>query len=143
MDVIKHLSTWGQTVLLSDGDIIFQPRKVKCSGLAEAVQGRVLIYIHKEQELDDVEKHFPAHHYVLVDDKIRILTAAKKAWGSRLTTVFPRQGRYARDPESLKLYPSADITIENVGDLLGYDWAALLSAGQPHNPRAASITERA
>jgi FMN phosphatase YigB (HAD superfamily) len=127
MDVIKHLSIWGSTVILSDGDIIFQPRKVERSGLAEAVRGRVLIYSHKEQQLRDVEKHFPAHHYVMVDDKLRILTAAKEAWGSRLTTVFPRQGIYARDPKMLAMYPPADITIEHIAELLRYDLPALLS----------------
>ena len=92
LDVIRHLSAWGPTVILSDGDVIFQPRKVQHSGLYDAVDGRVLIYIHKEQLLDDVEKRYPARHYVLVDDKLRILTAVKQAWASRLTTVFPRKG---------------------------------------------------
>ena len=99
LDVIEQLRAWGPTVILSDGDVVFQPRKVERSGLFEAVEGRVLIYIHKEQELDDVEKHYPARHYVLVDDKLRILTAVKKVWGTRLTTVFPRQGHYAHDPQ--------------------------------------------
>src|SRR5512140_1539317 len=98
LDVIEHLSAWGPTVILSDGDVIFQPRKVQRSGLYDAVEGRALIYIHKEQELDDVAERYPARHYVLVDDKLRILAAVKKAWGSRVTTVFPRQGHYARDP---------------------------------------------
>jgi hypothetical protein len=101
--------------------VVFQPRKVERSGLFEAVEGRVLIYIHKEQELDDVEKHHPACHYVLVDDKLRILTAVKKAWGSHLTTVFPRQAHYAYDPKALATYPPADITIERIGDLLPSD----------------------
>jgi FMN phosphatase YigB (HAD superfamily) len=130
IDVIERLSAWGPTVILSDGDVIFQPRKVDRSGLYEAVEGRVLIYIHKEQELDDVEKRFPARHYVLVDDKLRILTAVKKAWGSRLTTVFPRQGHYARDPEALATYPPADITIERIGDLLQYEQQSLLRPAQ-------------
>src|SRR5207302_2548780 len=105
LDVIERLNTWGPAVILSDGDVVFQPRKVERSGLYEAVDGRVLIYIHKEHELDDVEKRFPARHYVLVDDKLRILTAAKRAWGLRVTTVLPRQGRYARDPRELDAYP--------------------------------------
>ena len=92
MDVIAHLGTWGPTVILSDGDVIFQPRKVERSGLYEAVEGRVLIYIHKEQQLDDVENRYPARHYVLIDDKLRILTAVKTVWEARVTTVFPRQG---------------------------------------------------
>jgi hypothetical protein len=131
IDVIERLSAWGPTVILSDGDVVFQPRKVERSGLFEAVEGRVLIYIHKEQELDDVENRFPADHYVLVDDKIRILTAVKKAWGSRLTTVFPRQGRYANDARALAEYPPADITIERIGDLLQYDLPPLLGKRNP------------
>jgi len=130
LDVIERLGAWGPTVILSDGDVIFQPRKIERSGLFEAVEDRVLIYIHKERELDDVEKHYPARHYVLVDDKLRVLTAVKNVWGSRLTTVFPRQGHYAHDPKALATYPPADITIESIGDLLQYDLAALLAAGQ-------------
>jgi len=130
LDVIDRLRAWGPTVILSDGDVVFQPRKVERSGLYQAVDGRVLIYIHKERELDDVEKHYPASHYVLVDDKLRILTAVKKVWGKRLTTVFPRQGHYASDPESLATYPPADITIERIGDLLRYDLPALLPYAQ-------------
>ncbi|HEX9006187.1 MAG TPA: HAD family hydrolase [Bacteroidota bacterium] len=121
MDVIERLTAWGPTVILSDGDVIFQPRKIWRSGLYEAVDGRVLIYIHKEQQLDDVEKHFPAEHYVLVDDKLRILTAVKRVWGERLTTVFPRQGHYAHDPAILSTQPPADITIERIGELMEYD----------------------
>jgi FMN phosphatase YigB (HAD superfamily) len=129
LDVIERLRSWGQTVILSDGDVVFQPRKIERSGLFEAVEGRVLIYIHKERELDDVEKNYPARHYVLVDDKLRILAAVKKIWGTRLTTVFPRQGHYAHDPKALATYPPADITIECIGDLLRYDLPALLAAG--------------
>lgn len=118
LDVIKYLQTVGPTVILSDGDVVFQPRKVERSGLLKAVNGQSLIYIHKEQELADVEKRFPARHYVVVDDKLRILTAIKKIWGSRLTTVFPKQGHYALDPKILAANPPADITIEKIGDLL-------------------------
>jgi FMN phosphatase YigB (HAD superfamily) len=128
LDVIERLSTWGPTVLLTDGDVVFQPRKIQRSGLFEAVDGRVLIYIHKEQELGDTEKRYPARHYVLVDDKLRILTAVKKAWGSRVTTVFPRQGHYAHDPQALATYPPADITVERIGDLVSYDLPALIGA---------------
>ena len=123
LDVIEHLAAWGPTVILSDGDVVFQPRKVECSGLFDAVEGRVLIYIHKERELDDVERRFPAEHYVLVDDKIRLLTACKKVWGERLTTVFPRQGHYAHAAD-VATYPPADITIARIGDLLRYDRSA-------------------
>ena len=120
LDVIEHLARFGTTVILSDGDVVFQPRKVERSGLFDAVEGRVLIYIHKEQELDDVEQRFPAEHYVLVDDKVRILTAVKKVWGQRLTTVFPRQGHYAFDPEVAR-FPAPDVTIQRIGDLVNYD----------------------
>ena len=138
LDVIERLRSWGPTVILSDGDVVFQPRKIERSGLFEAVQGHVLIYIHKERELDDVEKHYPARHYVLVDDKLRILTAVKKVWRTRLTTVFPRQGHYAHDPKALATYPPADITIECIGDLLRYDLPALLAAGRAGTPTAVS-----
>jgi hypothetical protein len=125
LDVIRRLGAWGPTVILSDGDVVFQPRKVQCSGLFDAVDGRVLIYIHKEQELPDVEERYPAQHYVLIDDKLRILAAVKKAWGDRLTTVFPRQGHYALDPREVAKYPPADITIERIGDLMRHDLAPL------------------
>jgi FMN phosphatase YigB (HAD superfamily) len=130
LDVIEHLGAWGPTVVLSDGDVVFQPRKVERSGLSDAVDGRVLIYIHKEMELDDVEQRYPAQHYVLVDDKLRILAEVKKAWGPRLTTVFPRQGHYAHDPKALAAYPPADITVEHISDLQRHDLAALLAAGR-------------
>ena len=126
LDVLEHLRLWGLTVIFSDGDVVFQPRKVQRSGLWEAAEGRVLIYIHKEQMLDDVARHYPAGHYVMVDDKVRILTAMKKAWGNRLTTVWPRQGHYALDPQALAVYPDADFTLERIGDLVGYDQSVLL-----------------
>ena len=129
LDVIDHLKKWGKTVILSDGDVVFQPRKIERSGLMNAVERNILIYIHKEQELEDVERRYPADHYVLVDDKLRILAAVKKVWGRRVTTVFPRQGHYAYDPEVLKKFPPADINMERIGDLLNYDLAALLAAG--------------
>ena len=134
LDVIERLAAWGPTVIFSDGDVVFQPRKVERSGLFEAVEGRVLIYIHKEHELDDVERRYPAERYVLVDDKIRILTAVKKVWGQRLTTVFPRQGHYALAPD-VTGYPPADITIDRIGDLLTYDLADLLGAARPARAR--------
>lgn len=127
LDVIEHLAAFGPTVILSDGDVVFQPRKIERSGLFDAVEGRVLIYIHKERELDDVEQRYPAEHYVLVDDKIRILTAVKQVWGQRLTTVFPRQGHYAH-ADDVAHYPPADITIERIGDLVTYDLPSLLRA---------------
>jgi FMN phosphatase YigB (HAD superfamily) len=132
LDVLAKLRSWGPTVLLSDGDVVFQPRKVERSGLFEAVAGRVLIYIHKEQQLDDVAQHYPAQHYVLVDDKLRILAAIKNAWGERVTTVLPMQGNYAHDPAVLAEFPPADLTIERIGSLLDLDLAALLAAAGPH-----------
>src|SRR5437016_944545 len=125
LDAIEHVKPWGVPVILSDGDVVFQPRKVECSGIFEAVEGKVLIYVHKEQELEDVEQRFPASHYVLIDDKLRILDAVKKVWGARVTTVFPRQGHYAHDPQILADYPAADVTIERIGDLLNHDLQGL------------------
>lgn len=130
LDVIEHLRAWGPTVILSDGDVVFQPRKVERSGLFEAVERNVLIYIHKEVELDDVERRYPAERYVLVDDKLRILAAVKKTWGRRVTTVFPRQGHYATDPKALEGYPPADVTIERIGELLDHDLAGLIAAAK-------------
>ena len=130
LDVIEHLRQWGPTVILSDGDVVFQPRKVERSGLFEAVERNVLIYIHKEVELEDVERRYPAERYVLVDDKLRILAAVKKVWGSRVTTVFPRQGHYATDPKAIEGYPPADVTIARIGELLRYDLAALVAAAK-------------
>jgi FMN phosphatase YigB (HAD superfamily) len=128
LDVIEHCKQWGPAVILSDGDVVFQPRKIERSGLSDVVDGRVLIYIHKEQELEDVERRYPAKHYVLVDDKLRILAAIKKIWGSRVTTVFPRQGHYALDSEAIADYPAADITIDRIGDLLTVDPGRLLKS---------------
>jgi FMN phosphatase YigB (HAD superfamily) len=119
--VLKRLNDFGPAVILSDGDVVFQPHKVERSGLHDAVDGRVLIYIHKEEAFDDVERRFPAEHYVLIDDKLRILTAAKRFWGDRVTTVLPRQGSYAHDPKMIDAFPQADVTIERIGDLLGFD----------------------
>ncbi len=124
--VLEHVRAWGTTVILSDGDVVLQPRKVQRSGLWDAVGGRVLIYIHKETMLADVERHYPASHYLMVDDKLRILTDMKKVWDGRLTTVFPRQGHYATNLESTASYPPADVTIECIGDLAHYDISMLL-----------------
>ena len=118
LDVIERVKQWGAAVLLSDGDVVFQPRKVDRSGLYEAVDGHALIYVHKEREPADVDARHPADHYVIVDDKLRILAAIKKLWGSRVTTVFVRQGHYARDPKMLASHPPADVSIERIGDLL-------------------------
>jgi FMN phosphatase YigB (HAD superfamily) len=127
LDVLERFRSWGQTVILSDGDVVFQPRKVERSGIFEAVEGHVLIYIHKEKALDDVARRYPAEHYVLVDDKILILTAVKQIWGNRVTTVFPRQGQYAQDGNVVAGCPPADLTVARIGDLLDYDLAALLA----------------
>ena len=126
LDAVKHVQQWGTPVILSDGDAVFQPRKVERSGLWQAFDGRVLIYIHKEQELDDVARLYPADHYVMIDDKLRILSAVKKIWGERVTTVFPKQGHYAFDPDILAECPPADIELAKIGDLVAYDLPALL-----------------
>lgn len=126
LDLLDHLHPWGPTVILSDGDVVFQPRKVQRSGLWEAVEGRVLIYIHKERMLENVEQRYPARHYIMVDDKLRILAAMKKSWDAQLTTVFPRQGHYALDPNELARHPPADLTLERIGELAGCDLSALL-----------------
>jgi FMN phosphatase YigB (HAD superfamily) len=124
LEVIKHIRQWAPVAILSDGDAVFQPRKVERSGLWDAVAGKVLIYIHKEQMLDDVERLYPADHYVMIDDKLRILSAIKQVWGKRVTTVFPRQGHYAQDAKSIASYPPADITVERIAELLNYNLAA-------------------
>jgi hypothetical protein len=126
LDAVKHVQQWGPAVILSDGDAVFQPRKVDRSGLWQAVDHRVLIYIHKERELDDVERLYPANHYVLIDDKLRILAAVKKIWDERVTTVFPKQGHYALDSNTLAEYPPADIELAKIGDLLACDLSTLL-----------------
>jgi FMN phosphatase YigB (HAD superfamily) len=131
LEVLKRLRSLGPTVILSDGDVVFQPRKVERAGLSDAVDGRVLIYIHKEEALDDVERRYPAAHYVLVDDKLRILEAVKRFWGGRVTTVFPRQGIYAHDPQVIGAFPPADVTIERIGDLLDFDLPRLRTASRP------------
>jgi FMN phosphatase YigB (HAD superfamily) len=128
LDVIDRFQSWGRPVILSDGDVVFQPRKIERSGLGDAVEGRVLIYIHKEKELDDVASRFPADHYVLVDDKLRILAAVKQVWGSRVTTVFPRQGHYAHDPKVLSTFPPADLVVERISDLLELEKSAFFTS---------------
>jgi FMN phosphatase YigB (HAD superfamily) len=139
LDVLARLRNWGRTVILTDGDAVFQPRKVERSGISEAVEGNVLIYIHKEEALDDVERRYPARDYVLVDDKLRILSAVKENWGERVTTVFPRQGQFARDPDALASYPDADLTIERIGDLLDHDLPAVVAGHRSIQP-AATVT---
>lgn len=126
LDVVDHVRHWGVPVILSDGDAVFQPRKVEQSGLWDAFKGHVLIYIHKETILEDVEKFYPAEHYVMVDDKLRLLAAIKQYWGKRVTTVFVKQGHYANDPEILARYPAADLQVDRIGDLLNYDRAVFL-----------------
>jgi FMN phosphatase YigB (HAD superfamily) len=128
LGVIEHTRRFAEPVIVSDGDVVFQPLKIRRSGLMDSFDSRVLIYIHKEQELDDVAQHYPADHYVFVDDKVRILAAVKRAWTSRVTTVFPRQGHYAMDEKEVAKYPKPDLSIEHIAILLDYDLLALVSA---------------
>jgi FMN phosphatase YigB (HAD superfamily) len=139
LKVLRRLKGLGPTVILSDGDVVFQPHKVERAGLSDAVDGRVLIYIHKEEALDDVARRFPAEHYVLIDDKPRILAAVKRFWGDRVTTVFARQGSYAHDAHTVGALPPPDVTIERIGDLLSFDLPRL----RPTPPTPASKLELA
>ena len=123
LDVVERCSQLGTVVILTDGDVVFQPRKIERSGLFDAFGGNILIYIHKETELADIERCYPAKKYVLIDDKVRILSAVKAIWGDRVTTVFPRQGHYALDTEQVAKYPTPDITVERIGDLLDIDFS--------------------
>ena len=129
LDVLERFRGWAWTVILSDGDVVFQPRKAERSGIFEAVEGHVLIYIHKEDELDDVERRYPADHYVLVDDKPRILASVKKVWGNRVTTVLPRQGQFAHAADAASYRPAADLTVERIGDLFDFDLPAFITGG--------------
>jgi len=137
LEAIARLGAFGPTVVLSDGDVVFQPRKIQRSGLWQAVEGRVLVYIHKERMLDEVARRYPARRYVMVDDKLRILAAMKAIWGARLTTVFPRQGHYALDPEILAAYSSADLAIERIGDLVHCDLPILIGRHHEDDPTTA------
>ena len=135
LDVLDRARQWGATVILTDGDVVFQPRKIDRSGLFDAVGGNVLIYVHKERELDDVAARYPAGNYVLVDDKPRILDAVKQVWGPRVTTVFPRQGHYAHDAEALARYSPPDVTIERIGNFLSLDAHSLRHAASRGDTR--------
>jgi FMN phosphatase YigB (HAD superfamily) len=121
LEVLAHLRAAGPTVVVTDGDAVFQPRKLERAGIRDVVDPDVLVYLHKEEELDDVERRYPAERYVLVDDKLRILAAAKRHWGERVTTVLPRQGQFANDPEIVAAHPAADVTVERIADLLDLD----------------------
>jgi FMN phosphatase YigB (HAD superfamily) len=127
LQVLKHLQGMGETVILSDGDVVFQPRKIQRSGVWDAVDGRVLIYVHKEQMLKSVEQRYPARHYVMIDDKLRILDSLRNQWQDRVTTVFPRQGHYAHDTAAMAGFAPADVIVEGIGELLEYDARDLLS----------------
>ena len=131
LKALGHLGSLGTTVLLTDGDVVFQPHKVQRSGLWNAVDGRVLIAVHKERTLDAVQRHYPAQHYVMVDDKLPILNAMKAQWGKRLSTVFVRQGHYALAPETAMIPSRADITIERIGELADFDLASFSSQTTP------------
>lgn len=133
LDVVDSAKGWATPVVFSDGDVVFQPHKVERSGLGEEFEERVLIYVHKETELDDVRNRYPADHYVVVDDKLRILNAIKRAWGSQVTTIFPRQGHYANDQAAIAKLSPADITLDRIGMMLDYDRDAILAAARADN----------
>jgi FMN phosphatase YigB (HAD superfamily) len=130
LDVVEHVKQWGTAAILSDGDAVFQPRKIEGSGLWAVADGNVRIYVHKEFELGDVEKKLPADHYVVIDDKLKLLTAIKEQWKDRVTSIFVNQGHYARDPRNLATYPAADIRIERIGDMLQLDREHFLPAAK-------------
>jgi FMN phosphatase YigB (HAD superfamily) len=134
LEALRHLRTWGPTVVLSDGDAVFQPRKIERSGLWAAVEGRVLIYVHKEGMLDAVADRYPARHYVMVDDKVRILAAMKEAWSDRVTTIFPRQGHYAMDLRAISAFVAPDLAVAGIGDLVGHDRPAFAGGGSARRP---------
>lgn len=141
LEAIAHLSRFGQCVVLSDGDVVLQPRKIEASGIARAVQDRVLIYVHKERMLDDVAKRFPAQHYVMVEDKLRVLDGMKRRWRERLTTVFVRQGHYANDPAARKEYPPPQIELAGILELCNLDAGAFLSPSGHASSKPAAATE--
>ncbi len=130
LELITHWRNFGQVAILTDGDVVFQPRKIIRSGLYEAVSGQVMVFMHKEKESEQVEQRYPARHYVMVDDKLRLLTTIKARWRDRVTTVFARQGHYAAEPQTLATYPSADISVGHIRELLDHPLEALVSAGQ-------------
>ncbi len=128
LQAVANCGRWGPTVVLSDGDVVFQPRKIQRSGIWDAVEGRVLIYLHKEEMLEAVARRYPSRHYLMVDDKLRILAAMKKVWNDRLTTVFPRQGHYATDANEIARHAPADVTVERIGELAEFDLTQYLPA---------------
>lgn len=129
LDAVEHARRWGPAVILSDGDVVFQPRKIERSGLFDSVERNILIYVHKEMELDDVERRYPAERYIAVDDKLWLLHAMKRHWGPRLTTVWPKQGHYVTD-ERVKTLTPPDVTIERIGDFLDWPLDTLLQKGR-------------
>jgi len=134
LDVVDHARRWGPAVIVSDGDVVFQPRKIERSGLYDIVEHNILIYVHKELELDDVERRYPAEHYVMVDDKLWLLHAVKQHWGPRVTTVWPKQGHYVTD-RRIETLPPPDVTLRRVGELLAWELDALRAAAQaPRRP---------
>lgn len=140
-DAIAHLSRFGECVVLSDGDVVLQPRKIAASGIARAVQDRVLIYVHKERMLDDVARRFPARHYVMIEDKLRVLDGMKRRWRERLTTVFVRQGHYANDPVVRKEYPPAQIELGGIRELCNLDAGAIVFPSGHSSSKPATATE--
>lgn len=145
---IAHLATMGTPVLVSDGDMVLQPRKIQRTGLWNAVEGRVMICLHKDLQIDRILQRFPAAHYVMVDDKPLLLAAFKRQLGKRLTTVFVRQGHYAMESELLVIAPAPDIHIRQIGDLCGLAFrdgtaqTLFASAAHPPAPQKTAVPER-
>jgi FMN phosphatase YigB (HAD superfamily) len=123
LEAVAYLNTLGRPVVLSDGDIVFQPRKIQRSGIWDAVGGRVMIYVHKERVLDHMQQRYPATHYVMVDDKPNLLAAMKSILKGKLTTVFVRQGHYGLAAESNSVDPAPDMVIERIGDLIDHPFS--------------------
>ena len=127
LQTLANCSRWGTTAILSDGDVVFQPRKLRRSGLWDAVAGRVMIFVHKEKRLDEVTRLYPADRYVMIDDKLTILTSMKATWRDDLVTIWPRQGHYATEAAAKANCPPADLTIDHIGELAHFDFSSLLA----------------
>ncbi|WP_158744178.1 HAD family hydrolase [Acidisphaera sp. L21] len=118
LELIAALRKLGRVVALTDGDAVFQPRKLQGAGLIEPLDRHIMICVHKEAEVAEIERRYPAERYVVIDDKIRLLTAFKKVWGNKVMTVFPRQGQFGLDTKVIAANPPADIDVDRIAQLL-------------------------